>query len=104
MPNRSQELPAAAPANPQPPEQQTPQHISMQQAIAAALVTALLGGGLGAGGGLTFGASDVVHMADLKRVEAMVDRLDTKVEALDTRMVDLRIALAQRGVAVPSSP
>lgn len=81
------------------------QPISMQQAVAAALVTALLGGGIGAGGGITLGGgADVVNSADLQRVETKVDKLDSKVEALDAKLVDLRIALAQRGVTAPSTP
>lgn len=104
-------MPDDEPTNPGAPVSEPRRHqpISMQQAIAAAIVTALLGGGIGAGGGITLGSNahnhdDYVRSTDLARVESKVDKLDGKVEALDAKMVDLRIALAGRGISAPASP
>jgi hypothetical protein len=94
-----------APTNPGVAVPRRHQPVSLQQAIAAALVSALLGGLGGAGGGITFGEhshDDLVHSADLDRVEKKLDRLNDKFEEFDAKFVDLRIALAGRGIAAPA--
>ena len=79
--------------------------VSAQAAVLGAIVTAALGGGLGASGGLTLvGAHDhesYVQAADLDRVEDKIDKVERKVDSLDRKFVELRVALAAAGVTTP---
>ena len=59
----------------------------------------LLGGGttLGAGGMGFLGSNghNAVTMEDLTRLETKADKIDEKVDALDDKLVELRVAIAR---------
>jgi hypothetical protein len=85
----SDEAPTEAPI----PYRQQP--VSLQQALAAAMVTALIGVLGGSAGGITFGSgADVARASDVARIELQVTGIEKKIDTLAELMTEIRIGIA----------